>query len=166
MKKISIMLLAALMLFAFVACDDTTNTDGATLTVSLLGEDGYLGATQDKYGDYQIAADGTVTGEIYKQTLTEYWPEAANQEDEGYFFAFEITNDFSEDATMTFQKGDDEPAEDKTDMAFEANNVFKIASNDKADREDSWKVTVKDGDETYSITFDLTDVDLTDAPEA
>ena len=166
MKKIAIMLLAALMLFAFVACDDTTKTDGATLTVSLLGEEGYLGATQDKYGDYEIAADGTVTGSIYKQTLTEYWPDAANKENEGYFFAFVITNDFSEDATMTFQKGDEEPAEDKTDMAFEAKNVFKIAAEDKTGRVDSWKVTVKDGDETYSITFDLTDVDLTDAPEA
>ena len=163
MKKISIMLLAALMLFAFVACDDTTKTDGATLTVSLLGEEEYLGATQEQYGDYEIAADGTVTGTINKQTLTQYWPEAADQEDEGYFFAFVITNDFSEDATMTFQKGDEEPAEDKTDMAFEAKNVFKIADAEKNGRVDSWKVTVKDGDETYSITFDLSEVVLANA---
>ena len=162
MKKIAIMLLAALMLFAFVACDDTTKTDeGAALKVSALAEgDKYLERTAADYGDYTIT-DGKVEGTLYKITDFSEFNTANEAEQSGYYLAFKLTDyDDLKNGKMTFYK---DGKETKKDIAVDEFNVFRVedadATTGTADFA-TWKVTVTSGDETYSVTFDLSKVKL------
>ena len=165
MKKIAIMLLAALMLFAFVACDDTTKTDGATLKVSALAEgDEYLEKTAADYGDYTIT-DGKVEGTLYLiENFTEF-NATVEEEQSGYYLAFKLTDyEDLKDGKMTFYK---DGTATKKDIKVDEFNVFRV-EDAEAETPDfaTWKVSVTSGDETYSVTFDLSKVELGTKPAA
>ena len=175
MKKISIMLLAALMLFAFVACEDNTGddvADAATLQVTTLAK-AYLGKTAADLGTIEIAADGKVTGSLKEVKDFKDFNTAVAEEQSGYYLGFSIkdASKYGDSAKLYFYKTD---SSDKTTVSefnlFGADgksgtaddnveNIFRVAKADKTATAKSWKVVVldKNGD-SYSITFDLSGV--------
>ena len=169
MKKISIMLLAALMLFAFVACEDNTGddvADAATLQVTTLAKE-YLGQTAAKLGTIEIAADGKVTGSLSK--IEDFTQFGAGDLASGYYLGFSITDaatKYGDTAKLYFYKTVDDTTTSSDAFVLKDNpdNIFRVADASGQALADSWKVVVldKNGD-SYSITFDLSDVTFGEA---
>ena len=96
MKKIAIMLLAALMLFAFVACDpDAEETKLSTVATPMTGEltevpDGVDLTISDIQEGVKIAEDGKVTGTIKYYDKAEFNSALGFDADSHYFFAVEF----------------------------------------------------------------------------
>ena len=101
MKKIAIMLLAALMLFAFVACDPNNDKEPVASTVAkemTVKGNGTVSVgetdTGKKVSDYQsnifIAEDGAVTG-TFKYIADN--PAFGDAEDAGYYFCVSFVKD-------------------------------------------------------------------------
>ena len=100
MKKIAIMLLAALMLFAFVACDpDAEEPKASTVAKEMTVKDNgnvMVGETDTgkKVSDYQsnifIAEDGAVTGTF---KYIENNPAYGEGENQGYYFCVSFVKD-------------------------------------------------------------------------
>lgn len=72
----------------------------------------------------QIFDDGTVKGNFKYVTGYTGFNEAQVEEQTGYFFPFTLKKSGT---TMTFKKNN---SETKKDIAFEANNVFRVTQND------------------------------------
>ena len=140
MKKISIMLLAALMLFAFVACNPDENGDKAgTLTVAkaaatdtVFGKDA-TAKTADKFVQdtgYAIGTDNKVTAKLVKveeaEKLTGY---PITGVETGYFLPVKVTTDFG--------TGDNA----KADIKVVVSGITALTSNTTATFED----VAKDG---------------------
>ena len=87
MKKIAIMLLAALMLFAFVACDNTTEEPKASEVVSAITAEVDGVKPADYQSDVFIAEDGAVTGTFKYVEDNALFPEG---EKNGYFLLVNI----------------------------------------------------------------------------
>ena len=132
MKKIAIMLLAALMLFAFVACDpDAEETKLSTVATPLTGtltaeaDDVDLDISDIQEG-IKIAEDGKVTGTIKYYTgdlNTDLGFDAASH----YFFAVEF--DVEKDKTI-YVKGDKEQKSTETkwilDVSGKTDETFVV----------------------------------------
>ena len=125
MKKIAIMLLAALMLFAFVACDpDAEETKLSTVATPMTGEltedpDGVDLTISDIQSDVKIAEDGKVTGTI------KYYDNAAFNTALGfnaasrYFFAVEFE---VEEGQTIYVSGDEDAENTQTEWILDVSN--------------------------------------------
>ena len=118
MKKISIMLLAALMLFAFVACDNDGNKDEAealtfgTYTGADVLAEATEGDTTLKVSDLAAnvsVANGVVTAELNNVSENQLLPTTAKK---GYFLPLLVTNNLGEEAQLTVKKGTETTAVD------------------------------------------------------
>ena len=170
MKKISIMLLAALMLFAFVACDDKTGDDAAeaaSLQVATLAKE-YLGKDAAALGTIEIAADGKVTGNLKELTGFKEFNSTVEDEQSGYYLGFSIKDaeKYGENAKLYFYKTDSADKTTSAEFPLTGNveNIFRVADASEKATAKSWKVVVldKNGD-SYSITFDLSGVTFGEA---
>ena len=74
--------------------------------------------------DIKVFEDGTVTGTLKHLTGYTGFNEAEPEEQEGYFFPFRLSQ---AGTTMTFKKNGEET---KKDIAWEADNVFRVTASD------------------------------------
>ena len=74
--------------------------------------------------DIKVFEDGTVTGTLKHVTGYTGFNESDPEEQEGYFFPFRLTQTGT---TMTFKKNGEET---KKDIAWEADNVFRVTASD------------------------------------
>ena len=154
MKKISIMLLAALMLFAFVACDDNGKDDDA-LKLQLA-----VASQQATVGGKQVSALQDAQAKIENEVVTatpakieSAWTEFGAENNTGYFLAFKVTSptiaeaDFSK---VTMKKGND---------SFTQFKMFNVASGEQAGVylvvrvADSEAAAGALADATYTVTY-------------
>ena len=162
MKKIAIMLLAALMLFAFVACDNTTEEPKTSEVAAAMTEDftdtavaGQTVKVSEIQKDLTIAEDGKVSGTLLYYTIDEA---CGYQADDHHFAAIELTVTLEEGEKIFTEGGKYENttgSEDKT---------WLICVDSEAENQ---KITFKVGTDAESaeklITLDFTGVTL--APE-
>ena len=156
MKKIAIMLLAALMLFAFVACDNTGDEpEVSEVAKAMTGEFSQTGV-EDKITisaiqeNLTIAKDGKVSGTLKEYTIDNEWGYEAEDK---YFAAIELTVTLDEGEKI-FTKGGKYENKGSTDKTW-------LLCVDKDD-ETKQKITFSVGTEAASaeklITLDFTDV--------
>ena len=170
MKKISIMLLAALMLFAFVACEENGDKDAAALVVANV-------AASTEIGGNTFAAV-TVSNNKVTATLAEIsteWADFGTGTDAtGYFLPLTITTPASvENATVTAKMGDTTPtAKIFTEgEGSSAKNYVVVKVAEAAETSaDALKaldleLTLKVGEDSYKATLDLAEVTLTIAED-
>ena len=171
MKKISIMLLAALMLFAFVACDDTTEETVPTLKVTAWTEGNITGVTPE-YNVNQLSKDlkienGKVSGTLnYVENFVAY-NTADVEEQKGYYVTFKIDEEqFTDTEKVTWTSYVD-GKESKKDQAFDPEFAFRLGGKDLKEEDiPTLKLEFKEGDEVYSITFDFSGVTLNNGENA
>ena len=94
------------------------------MTIPAAGQDLYGKTAGEMGSDLFVAADGTVTGTFHYVTGYTGFNSAKASEQEGYFFPFTLTQTGEK---MTFKKNG---KDSKKDIAWEANNVFRIAAGD------------------------------------
>ena len=162
MKKIAIMLLAALMLFAFVACDNTTDEPevsdvAAAMTgaIDLDGEAGNKTIDASKLQDgLTIAKDGKVTGTVKYYDGNELDSLGFDAESH-YFVAIKFTVD---EGDTIYVKGNAEAESKDTEWILDVNNQQKE------------KFVVKTGTSkdtaTELITLDFSSATFEKAPSA
>ena len=125
MKKIAIMLLAALMLFAFVACDpDADETKLSTVATPMTGEltedpDGVDLTISDIQADVKIAEDGKVTGTIKYYDNAAFNTALGFDADSKYFFAVEF--DVEEGKTI-YVKGEEKSKSTETEWLLDVSS--------------------------------------------
>lgn len=90
--------------------------------------------------DVKVYEDGTVTGTLKHVTGYTGFNEAEPEEQEGYYFPFRLSKTGT---TMSFKKNG-EPG--KTDIPWEADNVFRVTASD------TFEVLV---DEASVVTFNF-----------
>lgn len=177
MKKIAIMLLSAMLVFSFVACSNTGRTvntlDAVPLTTAnSSGDDFWTSSTvkPDAFGTVAFGNNGVVGGTLKPvEGFTEF-NTAVTEEQSGYYFGILIQNaEELADATMTLLKNG-AASEDKTDMAFDDQIVFRVADLAEGDADpvlnaNTWGVRVTKGNATYEATFDLSGVELAKGAE-
>lgn len=88
------------------------------------GQDFYGKTAGEMISDAWVGENGTVTGTFHYVTGYTGFNEAVPEEQEGYFFPFTLTKTGS---TMSFLKNG-EPG--KTEIHWEANNVFRVTPGD------------------------------------
>ena len=167
MKKIAIMLLAALMLFAFVACDpDAEETKLSTVATPISGnitDDTYDVdvAASDLQENIKIAEDGKVTGTIKYYDGTGL-AGLGFPEDSHYFFAVEF--DVEKGKTI-YVDGEENAKSDETQWILDVSSktaetfVVKVgAANDDFDA--GFKAA------EALITLDFSGATFAEAPEA
>lgn len=88
----------------------------------------------------KVCEDGTVTGTFKHVTGYTQFNASDPEEQEGYFFPFKLTKTGEK---MTFKKNGEET---KKDIAWEANNVFRVTKTD------TFEVLV-DGDSIVTFNF-------------
>ncbi len=111
MKKISIMLLAALMLFAFVACDNTEDKPGDdwNIGVRIAKHKGIDDKTFDDHGNLEDVKsatyeDGVITVTADVKNMVAYKSSDPNQDDDDYkWYALLISTGVSDDDTLKVQ---------------------------------------------------------------
>ena len=95
------------------------------MTVPAAGQDMYGKTAGDMIGDdVKVQADGTVTGTFHYVTGYTGFNVSVPGEQEGYFFPFTLTQ---EGEKMSFLKNG---SPGKTDIDWEANNVFRVTASD------------------------------------
>ena len=176
MKKIAIMLLSAMVVFSFVACSNTGRTvntlDAVPLTTANSSDDNFWDSTTvkpDDFGTVAFGNNGVVGGTLKPvEGFTEF-NTAATEEQSGYYFGILVQTKDLEGATMTLLKNG-AASEDKTDMAFDDQIVFRVADLAEGEEDpvlnaNTWGVRVTKGNATYEATFDLSGVELAKAAE-
>ena len=166
MKKIAIMLLAALMLFAFVACDDNKGDETVpTLKVSAWTEGKISGIVSEfnvnKLSENLKIENGKVTGTLKPiDNFTEFSGDDA--ENDGYFFAFKIDEkQFKDTSKVTMTSYKDGKVSKQFDK-FDAEFIYRLGGKDLESTKNlkTFKLECKEGDEVYSITFDFSELKL------
>lgn len=96
------------------------------LTIPAASQDLYGKTVGDMIGsDVKVSADGKVTGTFHYVTGYTGFNESVPTEQEGYFFPFTLTQSGEK---MSFIKNG---SPSKTDITWEANNVFRVTASDK-----------------------------------
>ena len=173
MKKISIMLLAALMLFAFVACEpDTEEPAEATLVTPLAGTDkAIVGETEVTVSNLQenvkILADGTVEGTLKYYEVGEGWDVA--DETEGLYLAVELNLEAGDKYQVVNPNSEGAKDGKEIEVTAEDNTLMIYLGKTKESVQDSKvTITLPEEDGTYGETPDLTltfkTVDVTGIP--
>ena len=176
MKKISIMLLAALMLFAFVACENNGDDDAkAALQVEAINSK----ITEVGTSDVAVTSIGAKFGTDGKLAATELTAVSEWATDfgttpaKGYFLAMGVKTDVGTGATVTAKNGTTEYEAiiledvEGTENAKQDILVIQVQSGEAVAADDVMEgncvvtVTTKgDAPETYELTLDLTKVTL------
>ena len=167
MKKISIMLLTALMLFAFVACENDGDKDAAALVVASVDANTVIDGNT-------FATAVTVSNNKVTTTLAEIstaWDDfGAETAGTGYFLPLTITTPSSvKNATVTAKMGDKTPVakiftvgEDSSAKNYVVVKVAEAAETSAdALKALDLELTVKVGEDSYKATLDLAEVTLT-----
>lgn len=94
------------------------------LTIPAAGQDLYGKTVADMGTDLRVDVDGNVTGTFEYVTGYTGFNASKATEQEGYYFPFTLTQTGE---TMTFIKNN---TPTKTDIAWEANNVFRVTKDD------------------------------------
>ena len=110
------------------------------MTIPAAGQDFYGKTAGEMASDLFVSEDGTVTGTFHYVTGYTGFNSTKASEQEGYFFPFTLAQTGEK---MTFKKNGKAT---KTDIAWEANNVFRVAAGD------TFTVLV-DGTETVTFNF-------------
>ena len=110
------------------------------MTIPAAGQDLYGKTAGEMASDLFVSADGTVTGTFHYVTGYTGFNSTKASEQEGYFFPFTLTQTGEK---MTFKKNGKAT---KTDIAWEANNVFRVTAGD------TFTVLV-DGTEVVTFNF-------------
>ena len=135
MKKISVMLLAALMLFAFVACNDDAN-DGKVAA---------LGASDKKIAQEAYAAVvkdlGTPSGDVTDKTLADV---KVDNVDYTVKYSFDLTKATGADAKATWKISIEVTNDKAGDEAYKMTFELGSADLDK-------NITVKVNDDSYTV---------------
>lgn len=96
------------------------------MTIPAAGQDLYGKTVGDMIGsDVKVSEDGNVTGTFHYVTGYTGFNSSKTSEQEGYYFPFTLTKSGEK---MTFKKNG---RATKSDIDFEANNVFRVTSSDK-----------------------------------
>ena len=164
-KTIFVTLLAVMMLFAFVACDNNTQAP-AKLSVSIPSE--VYGAKASAFGTIEFSSEiegntnnVAVSGEFAYLTAEDF-AEGTWSTEAGYFLPFKLDGEFAEDATFTMTKNlGSEATSESFDLATNRDNVIYIGNSDYTN---NCTVTITEGETTYKIVFDFTEA--TFAPQA
>ena len=172
MKKIAIMLLAALMLFAFVACNPDANDDTAADAAQVVAD--YIDAL-DKAQIFEDLAAGNVeemevetADNVYTVTFTNY----ARAAKENTLEELEINGTVKLTLTLA-SSGDDQSAttlENADGYTIEATNVtLEAKDTDKVELTAKAEGTVSEGEvlvnEDTTVTFTTLKVGGTDVKE-
>ena len=174
MKKISIMLLAALMLFAFVACDDTTKEPAEATLVTPLASSATLkiGTKDVKVSDLQenvkILEDGTVEGKLKYYEVGSEW--GVEKEEEGFYLAVEL-NLKADDVYKVTNKNSEGAKNGKEITVTADDNDLMIFLGTTPESVKASEVTIevkKDGKypETPDLKLTFKNVDATGATES
>ena len=110
------------------------------MTIPAAGQDLYGKTAGELASDLFVSEDGTVTGTFRYVTGYTGFNSTKASEQEGYFFPFALTQTGEK---MTFKKNGKAT---KTDIAWEANNVFRVTAGD------TFAVLV-DGTEVVTFNF-------------
>ena len=110
------------------------------MTIPAAGQDLYGKTAGELASDLFVSEDGTVTGTFHYVTGYTGFNSTKASEQEGYFFPFTLTQTGEK---MTFKKNGKAT---KTDIAWEANNVFRVTAGD------TFTVLV---DGTEAVTFNF-----------
>jgi hypothetical protein len=111
------------------------------MTIPAAGQDMYGKTVGDLVGnDIKVMEDGSVIGTFHYVTGYTGFNNSKASEQEGYYFPFTLTKSGEK---MTFKKNGKAT---KTDIAFEANNVFRVTSSDKFE-------VIVDGSSVVTFTF-------------
>ena len=176
MKKISIMLLAALMLFAFVACEDKGGDPATTLSLSapagtkaVFGETVADFVTIDEATNKFAVTEGAVDATLKKITTEFASGIGTPAVKTGYFLPLAYNVTLTDSATVTVTYGTE--ADDKLVADIDdTNDVLLIAVDDGTTVNQAAvtamtavKVEIKDGDTTYTQTLNFKDVTLASA---
>ena len=157
MKKISIMLLAALMLFAFVACDDTTKEPAeATIVVPSAAKTIKIGETDvtvaDLQKDVKILEDGTVEG-TFSYVSIAGWGVA--EEDEGYYVA--VTVDVEDDEEYKVSNSETTTADSpKTIKGSDNELVCFLGTTDDQAKDATVEIWVPNAEGKFNDKADIT----------
>ena len=112
------------------------------MTIPAAGQDMYGKTVGDLIGnDIKVMDDGSVTGTFHYVTGYTGFNSSKASEQEGYYFPFTLTKSGEK---MTFKKNGKAT---KTDIAFEADNVFRVTSSDKFE-------VIVDGSSVVTFTFE------------
>ena len=158
MKKIAIMLLAALMLFAFVACDNTTGeptvsdvAEAMTGKFTQTGVDNEI-TISDIQENLTIAEDGTVSGTLREYAINEAW--GYNEAEDKYFAAIELTVTLDDGEKIFTEGGKYENTTGSTDKTC----LVCVDSEDETKQEITFKVGTEAVSAEDLITLDFTGV--------
>ena len=110
------------------------------MTIPAAGQDLYGKTAGELASDLFVSEDGTVTGTFHYVTGYTGFNGTKASEQEGYFFPFTLTQTGEK---MTFKKNGKAT---KMDIAWEANNVFRVTAGD------TFTVLV-DGTEVVTFNF-------------
>ena len=110
------------------------------MTIPAAGQDLYGKTAGELASDLFVSEDGTVTGTFHYVTGYTGFNSTKAPEQEGYFFPFALTQTGEK---MTFKKNGKAT---KTDIAWEANNVFRVTAGDTI-------AVLVDGTEVVTFNF-------------
>lgn len=94
------------------------------ITIPAAGQDFYGKTAGDLIDGVTVYEDGTVTGKFRYVTGYTGFNSEVPGEQEGYYFPFQLTK---KGTTMSFKKNGNP---NKTDIPWEANNVFRVTAGD------------------------------------
>lgn len=117
------------------------------MTIPAAGQDLYGKTVGELASGLSVSEDGTVTGTFHYVTGYTGFNSTKASEQEGYFFPFTL---MQAGEKMTFKKNGKAT---KTDIAWEANNVFRVTADD------TFTVLV-DGTEVVTLNFAEADYEL------
>ena len=173
MKKLLVIALSAMMLFAFTACNNGGRTvnglDISVPTNAEASEDAVLGSGAGMHTPTDLMTKvvindyGVVSGTLnYVDEFTAFNGDAESGEQDGYYFAFKINDDFASDATITTIING---SESKTNQPWDPLTVYRVGGlNDEGKAELTVescgiRVTTKSGT-IYEASFDLSGLTL------
>lgn len=112
------------------------------MTIPAAGQDLYGKTVEDMIGnDVKVMEDGAVKGTFHYVTGYTGFNSSKSAEQEGHYFPFTLT---AEGEKMTFKKNG---RTTKKDIAWEADNVFRVTQTDKFE-------VIVDGESVVTFTFE------------
>ena len=161
MKKIAIMLLSAMVIFSFVACNNNGTAApndyleavaGSTSIAEVMKPDETASNIQRSV---YIDENGKVFGRFYKSENNTAW-NTDNEEESGYYIAFTVTEDvtLSSSNTMTIGSGDSQKVlDDASDLPV----VVWLGGDAAAAKAKTYPVKI--GDTTINLNFSSITID-------